>query len=70
MTPFLSDNALTLPVELFGFLVRGVFLAEAAVLVERNAVGRVLFVFVRPVVAILAFGAGQRDIRPHGVTSC
>jgi len=69
MTPFLSDNTLTLPVELFGFLVRGVFLAERAVLVDCDAIGRILLVLVRPVVAVLAFAAGQGDIRPHGVTS-
>ena len=41
-------------------------LAEFAILFDLDAVGRVLFVFVRPVVAIFAFGTRQRDVRPHG----
>ena len=39
--------------------------AESAVLVHFDAVGSILFVFVRPVVAVFAFRAGQRDICPH-----
>lgn len=69
MTPFFSDNALTLPSELFCFLVRSVFLAERTIFVEFNAVGRVLLVFVRPVIAPFAFGAGQGYVRPHVETS-
>lgn len=56
--------------KLFGFLVQGVFLAEFAILFQLDASGRIFFVFVRPVVAVFALGAGQGDIRPHGVTSC
>ncbi len=47
----------------------GVFLAELAILFQLDTIGRILFVFVRPVVAIFAFAAGQGDIRPHGATS-
>ena len=47
----------------------GVLLAELAILLELDAVGRILFVFVRPVVAIFAFGAGQGNIRPHDSAS-
>jgi len=46
-----------------------VFLAELAILFHLDAVGGVLFVFVRPVVAVFAFRAGQCDIRPHDVAS-
>jgi hypothetical protein len=46
-----------------------VFLAELAVLFHFDAIGRILFVFVCPVVATFAFGAGQGDVRPHGLTS-
>jgi hypothetical protein len=42
-----------------------VFLAELAILFQLDAVGRIFFVFVRPVVAIFAFGARQGNIRPH-----
>jgi hypothetical protein len=45
------------------------FLAELAILFHFDAVGSILFVFVCPVVAIFAFGAGQGDIRPHAETS-
>jgi hypothetical protein len=45
------------------------FLAESAILFKLDAVGRILFVFVCPVVTILAFGTRQRDIRPHDLTS-
>ena len=43
--------------------------AELAILIHFDAIGSVLFVFVRPVVAIFANGAGQGDIRPHNLTS-
>ena len=69
LSPFCSDNYLTLPAKLLCFLVRSMFLAKLAILFELDAVGRVLFVFVRPVVAIFAFGAGQGDVRPHDLTS-
>ena len=73
MTPFFSDfcsdNSLTLPAKLFGFLVSSVFLAEATILLQLNAVGSILFVFISPVVAVLAFGAGQGYIRPHDLPS-
>ena len=42
-----------------------VLFAEFATLLDFDTIGRVLFVFVRPVVAIFAFGAGQRNICPH-----
>ena len=45
------------------------FLAESAILFKLDAVGRVLFVFVCPVVTIFAFGTRQRDIRPHNLAS-
>lgn len=45
--------------------MRRMLLAEFAILLELDAVGRILLVLVRPVVAIFTFGAGQRDIRPH-----
>ena len=44
-------------------------LAELAILFHFDAVGSILFVFVRPVVTIFAFGTRQGDIRPHGSTS-
>jgi hypothetical protein len=44
-------------------------LAEFAILFQLDAVGRILFVLIRPVVAILAFGAGQSYIRPHDSAS-
>ena len=56
--------------KLFGLFVEGVLLAKLAILFHFDAVGRVLLVFVCPVVAVFTFGAGQCDIRPHGVTSC
>ena len=43
----------------------GVFLAELAILFDFDAVGSIFLVLVRPVVAILAFGAGQGYVRPH-----
>jgi len=43
--------------------------AELAILVHFDAVGSILFVFVRPVVAIFANGAGQSNISPHGLAS-
>ena len=43
--------------------------AEFAILLDFDAIGRVLFVFVRPVVAIFAFGTGQCNVRPHDSTS-
>jgi len=43
--------------------------AELAILIHFDAVGSVLFVFVRPVVAIFANGAGQGDISPHNSIS-
>jgi hypothetical protein len=46
-----------------------VLLAEFAILLELDAVGRIFFVFVCPVVAVLTFGAGQGYIRPHNSTS-
>ena len=49
--------------------MEGVFLAELAILFHLDAIGSILFVFVRPVVAIFALGAGQRDIRPHDSAS-
>jgi len=49
--------------------MKGVFLAEFAILFHLDAVGSIFFVFVRPVVAIFTFGAGQGDIRPHGSPS-
>lgn len=55
--------------KLFRLFMSGVFLAELAILFQLNTIGRILFVFVRPVVAVFAFGAGQGDIRPHGATS-
>ncbi len=64
-TPFFcSDNALTLP-KLFGLFVKGVLFAEFAILFHLDAVGSIFLVFVRPVVSIFAFGAGQSDVRPH-----
>ena len=69
-SPFCSDNASTLPAKLFGLFVRGMLLAKSAVLVHFDAVGRVLFVFVCPVVAIFANGAGKSNIRPHAQASC
>lgn len=66
---FCSDNALTLQTKLFSLFVRGMLLAEFAILLELDAVGRILFVLIRPVVAILAFGAGQGYIRPHDSAS-
>ena len=47
---------------LSGFLVTGVLLAEAAVLVHLEAVGIVLFVLHGIVVALLALRAGQRNL--------
>ena len=60
---------LSLPAKLFSLFVRSMLFAELAILFKFNAVGRILFVFIRPVVAIFAFGAGQGDISPHGLTS-
>ena len=68
-SPFCSDNALTLP-KLFGFFVKGVLLAEFAILFQLDAVGSIFLVLVRPVVAIFAIGAGQGNIRPHDSPSC
>ena len=45
--------------------MEGVLLAELAILFHLDAVGRILLVFIRPVIAVFAFGAGQGDIRPH-----
>jgi hypothetical protein len=50
--------------------MRRVFLAEATILLHFDSVGSVLFVFISPVVAVLAFGAGQGNIRPHDSPSC
>lgn len=41
------------------------FLAELAILFDFDSVGIVLLVFVRPVIAILTFGAGQSDFHAH-----
>ena len=41
------------------------FLAEFAILFHFDAVRSILFVFIRPVVTIFAFGTGQGDISPH-----
>lgn len=53
------------PSGLFRFFVRGVLFAEIAILFQFDAVGSILFVFVRPVVAVFAFRAGQSNICPH-----
>ena len=50
--------------------MEGVLLAEFAILFHFDAVGSILFVFIRPVVAIFAFSTGQGDIRPHCGASC
>ena len=68
-SPFCSDKSLTLPPKLLSFLVRSMFLAESTILFKLDAVGRILFVFVCPVVTIFAFGTRQRDIRPHNLAS-
>ena len=41
--------------------MNGAFLAETAVLFELDSVRVVLFVFVRIVIALLAFGAFERN---------
>ena len=46
---------------LFGFLMNGMLFAERAILFELQALGIVLFVLHRVIVAVLAFGALERD---------
>ena len=48
--------------DLLRLLVRGVLLAEAAVLVHLKTVGIVLLVLHGIVIALLALGAGQRNL--------
>ena len=43
----------------------GLLLAETAVLLQGQTVGIVLLVLHRVVVALLALGAGQRDLSAH-----
>ena len=50
--------------------MKGVLLAEFAILFNLDAVGSVFLVLVRPVVAIFAIGAGQGNICPHDSSSC
>ena len=57
-------HAVLLPL-LFGFFVKGVFLAESAILVHLKSVGVVFLVLHGIVVALLAFGASQSDFYPH-----
>jgi len=54
---------------LFGFAVRRVLSAEPAVFVHFQPVRIVLFVFLRVVVSLLAFGASQGDFNSHTGTS-
>ena len=46
-----------------------VLAAEAAILVELDTIRSVLLVLHRVVVALLAFGAGKRDLDSHFGTS-
>jgi hypothetical protein len=49
--------------------VIGVLLAETAILAQLDAIGCVLLVLGRVVVAALAFVAGKGDFDTHGFTS-
>ena len=61
-----------LKTRLLGFLVAGVLLAEAAILVHFETIGIVLLVLHGVVIALLALRAGQAHlnalIRCHGLT--
>jgi uncharacterized membrane protein AbrB (regulator of aidB expression) len=50
---------------LSGFAVRGMLLAETAILHQFDAVGGVFLILFLIVVALLAFGAGQYNVLPR-----
>lgn len=51
---------------LFRFFVGGMFLAEFAILFQFDSFSCIFLIFVGPVVAILAFLAGQGNFDAHG----
>ena len=55
--------------ELLCFLVQGVLLAEAAVLVELKSVGVILLILLGFVIALLAFAASKSNLNSHFGTS-
>jgi hypothetical protein len=54
---------------LLGFAVRRVLAALAAKLLELKTIGRLLFVFRREVIAILALGTLENDFISHNCLS-
>ena len=50
---------------LLGFLVQGVFAAETAVLVHFKSVRIILLIFLRVIISLLAFGAGECNFDSH-----
>ena len=51
-----------------GFAVKGMLLAETAILLHLETIGVVLLVLRGVVVALLALGAGQSDFNGHLLT--
>ena len=54
---------------LLGFLVKGVFFAESAILVHLKSVRVILFVFDRVIIALFALCASQSNLYSHDGTS-
>ena len=66
MAAFLS--AISKLLSSLGFAVKGMLLAETAILLHLKTIGVVLLVLRGVVVALLALGAGQSDFNGHLLT--